>query len=48
MKEKWVFNLSDGTLNETERSTLSLGLNFAIVPKKLQTSQIVLSIEQGI
>ena len=48
MEDKWVLNLSNRILSETEKSSLSLGLNYAITPKKLQVADLISLIEQGI
>ena len=47
-KEKWVKNISKGTLSPEEIAALVKGFNFAITPKKVPVSKILSSIETGI
>lgn len=47
-RDKWVLNISSKPLNNTETTALQKGTNFALVPKKIPTAEIVAGIEDGI
>ena len=39
--DKWVINLSDRSISDTERDVLMKGLNFAVTPERLPVEDIV-------
>ena len=42
---KWVMNLSDRPLSDSERSVLMKGLNFSVTPSKIPVDEIVAATE---
>ena len=48
LKDKWAMNLFSKELSALERSGLEKGLKFAIVPRKIPTSEIVAAVEESI
>ena len=45
-KKKWVINLSDTTLTESQNQVLQLGLNFALAPKHVPVEKVIASVEK--
>jgi len=43
-----VVNLSQRTLNDDEQSVLSLGLNYAVVPHRVPSMDIIAAVESGL
>ena len=46
IKKKWVINLSDTTLTESQNQVLQLGLNFALAPKHVPVQKVIASVEK--
>ena len=44
-RTKWVMNLSDHPLSDSERSVLMKGLNFSVTPSKIPVDEIVAATE---
>ena len=47
-KERWIMNLSDKVLSETEISLLSKGMNFSITPKEVPVKEIISAVENSV
>ncbi|XP_072017463.1 uncharacterized protein [Amphiura filiformis] len=45
IKERWVVNKSDRSLNDNELSVLQRGLNFSVVPSTVPTAEFITGIE---
>ena len=46
IKKKWVINLSDTTLTESQNQALQLGLNFALAPKHVPVQKLITSVKK--
>ncbi|XP_056876071.1 uncharacterized protein LOC130517890 [Takifugu flavidus] len=47
-REKWVKNLSDRELTQTEEEVLSKGLNFSVTPEEVPTVELITATETAI
>ena len=45
--DRWVINLSDRTLSDSEKTLLCRGLNFAVTPSKLPYDDLIVCTEQA-
>ena len=48
LKKKWIVNLSNTELNNTQTAVLEKGFNFAITPKSIPKLDIVTGVETGL
>ena len=46
IKKKWMRNLSDTALTESQNQVLQLSLNFALAPKHVPVQKVIASIEK--
>ena len=46
--QKTVINLSNHQLTDTENRVLGLGLNFAVAPKKIPSTEVILQVEPSL
>ena len=46
IKKKWVINLSDTTLKESQNQVLQLGLNFALASKHVSVQKVIASVQK--
>ena len=46
IKKKWLINLSDTSLTESQNQVLQLGPNFALAPKHVPVQKVIASVEK--
>ena len=46
--DKWVKNLSDRQLTQTEKNILAKGLNFAVTPRQIPLVELITATERAI